>query len=184
VRFIAILLVGLAAACSPQDAAQITPPTPAGTAQVAPLTTRFPEIPTLEQAIAAEPLPSDAPRSEIARLLDQGPDYVAPLHTERPVSHHGYLYERRRSGQWIADVWRNGDGTNEQIGYTNLRTGATFTIARRADGEISNVWIQQRSELEPPLELTSETSTFLGENCTIWRTHVAATPGFQSLNES
>lgn len=192
-RVFAIPLLALALTCSQQreePVAQTAPTAPAGapSAQPAPVV-HFAERPTLEQAIALEPLPIDEHQSQLTPLLARRPDYIATINTERPVSHHSYLYERRRSGHWLAHVYRQGDGANEEISYGNLRTGASFTVRRNDAGEITTLWVAQtpggqRANWELPQEPTSETGSFLGERCTIWRAPTADTPGVQSLSES
>jgi hypothetical protein len=111
-------------------------------------------------------------------------DYIAILETERPVSHHPYLYERRRSGNWIADVWRRGDGTQEEITYFNAVTGASVVVGRDAAGEIRTVSVTQASDSSfDTLEPTEERDVHLGESCTIWRARPRP-PGAQMLRES
>src|SRR5262245_40904438 len=67
--------------------------------------------PSLQQATAFPMISTAPPDSWRLRQMAgrKSVDYAAILKTERPVSHHYYLYERRRSGNWIADVRRRGD---------------------------------------------------------------------------
>ena len=150
---------------------------------------QFTAAPSLEQAVALQALPAEHEQTALSQHLASGPDYIATINTERPVSHHPYIYERRRSGHWLAIVYRNGDGSNEAVSYTNLRTGATFGVNRNDAGEITGLSIRQVDvgaiiHQELPPEQTTETGMLLGERCTIWRSPRTEAPGSQSLAES
>jgi hypothetical protein len=189
-----IALICLAAACS--DAAQ-EPTSPASQAarptrpmparpQPRPSESPFAETPTLEQAVAFATVPTSVPDSGRVRQMPgrEAADYIAVIETERPVSHHHYRYEQRRSGDWIADVWRSGDGTRETISYFNARTGATVEVARDTAGEIAGVTIEQRDDYSWDRSgPTGEHGVHLGERCDIWRT-IPRPPGSQLLTDT
>ncbi|MEQ1811224.1 MAG: hypothetical protein ABL889_14935 [Terricaulis sp.] len=185
-RYLAIPLLSLALACSEHREPPAIAPSAQPTSQheQPERLVHFIDTPTLEQAIALGALPTDAPQSELARHLNQGPDYDAVLNNVDPASSTVFVAERRRSGHWIANIWNSDRTGRQEISYTNLNTGADISVARIADGEITNVWIKQLNDDTPPLERTTETSTFLGERCAIWRARPLDTPGLQSIGES
>lgn len=181
---LAFALVVAACARAEDPAPRVSTPA-ASAAQSVASNALFAETPSLEEALAFGDIPTAPPQSwRFRQNAHTGGDYIAMLDTERPVSHHFYPYERRRSGNWIADVWRRGDGTQEEISYFNVATGASVGVTRDAAGQIRVVEITQASDYRHnSLEPTEEHDVHLGENCTIWRA-LPRPPGAQTLRES
>jgi hypothetical protein len=114
----------------------------------------------------------------------KGVDYIAALATERPVSHHFYLRERRRSGNWIAELWRQESGGREEVSYFNVKTGALVNVQRDEIGQIVGVTITQRADYKDDRrEPTGEHKIHLGERCEVWRSPRSG-PGIYMLRES
>lgn len=171
-----------APAPSRQDELPVT-----STSEQPPLVMTFTETPSLEQAVAFTDMPTEAPQSWRIQQMSgvEGADYIALLEIEpNPVSHHPYLYTVRRSGDWVAYVWRNGDGTNESVSYYNVKTGAGIGTRFNQAGEIRTLTIrQQADDIDDRRVPTGEHTAHLGERCAIWRSQPRG-PGFQSLSES
>jgi len=142
--------------------------------------------PSLEQAVAFPAISTAPPDSWRVRQMAtrKSVDYTALLEGERPVSHHYYLYERRRGGDWIAEVWRRGDGTGEEVGHFNTKTGAHVTVRRDEAGQIISVTLEQRDDYSfDRREPTGERVVHGGESCEVWRSR-AQGPGAHVLYDS
>jgi hypothetical protein len=188
-RLARVALMCLAAACS--DA---SPPPPVAQSSLVPAALQqgafvppFAETPSLEAAVAFTAIPTDPPDTWLTRQTRdrEAADYIAVIEMERPVSHHPYIYEQRRSSDWIATVWRRGDGSREELSYFNVRTGAGVGIQRNDVGEIYGVTIEQSDDfIDDRREPTEEHAVHLGEECTVWRTVPRPGLGFRALIES